>query len=280
MAELEAVVGHYVTVEVDGRSHRIYFEEAGTGTPLICLHTAGADARQWRHLLADKEITDSYRVIAFDLPWHGRSLPPDNWWTIEYRLTVEEYAAITLALVDALDLDRPIVIGCSVGGVATLELAWHHADRLRGAIALEAASKIEGRFLDWSIRPDIDGSEFAASWTYGLMAPQGPEESRREVWWIYAGGGPGVYRGDTWAWSEGFDLRGHEHEVDTRKCPLQILAGEYDYVCTPNAALETASLIEGAVGTKMIGLGHFPMSENYSRFRPYLLDALSAIETG
>jgi pimeloyl-ACP methyl ester carboxylesterase len=86
-----------------------------------------------------------------------------------------------------------------------------------------------------------------------------------------------VYRGDTWAWSEGFDLRGHEAEVDTTKCPLHILAGEYDYVATPAAALETAARIRGAVGVEMQGLGHFPMSENYPRFRPHLLDALAAI---
>jgi hypothetical protein len=33
--------------------HRLYFEEAGYGIPLVCLHMAGADGRQFRHLLAD-----------------------------------------------------------------------------------------------------------------------------------------------------------------------------------------------------------------------------------
>ncbi|MEY9647865.1 hypothetical protein ABIF07_004143 [Bradyrhizobium elkanii] len=50
---IEPMIGRYVHVEIGGELHRIYFEENGTGIPLVCLHTAGSDARQWRHLLAD-----------------------------------------------------------------------------------------------------------------------------------------------------------------------------------------------------------------------------------
>jgi pimeloyl-ACP methyl ester carboxylesterase len=43
---------------------------------LVCLHTAGSDGRQWRHLLADEELAKKFRIIAFDMPWHGKSNPP------------------------------------------------------------------------------------------------------------------------------------------------------------------------------------------------------------
>ncbi|MEC8774077.1 MAG: alpha/beta hydrolase, partial [Pseudomonadota bacterium] len=76
MPEFEAITGRYFTMEVAGKPCRIYVEEAGEGIPLVCLHTAGSDARQYRHLLCDKAITDNYRVIAFDIPWHGKSNPP------------------------------------------------------------------------------------------------------------------------------------------------------------------------------------------------------------
>jgi len=277
VSNTEAVRGGYVHLGAGDDEARVYYEECGEGPALLCLHTAGADSRQWRHLLADEEITSHRRVVAFDLPWHGRSLPPGRWWEREYRLTTGEYARRTLQLAEALELTRPTVVGCSVGGATVLDLAWHHAAEIGGAIAVEAAAKIVGRFSDLSIRPDVNGAEFVASWTYGLMAPQSPEALRREVWWIYAQGGPGVYRGDTWAWSEDWDLRGHEGEVDTARCPLWILCGEYDYVCTPEAALATAEAIPGAEAAVMADLGHFPMSEDYGRFRPYLLKALDDI---
>ena len=57
MAEYEPIVGRYLRLDLDGRAHRLYVEEAGQGIPLVCLHTAGADNRQWRHLLNDAEIT-------------------------------------------------------------------------------------------------------------------------------------------------------------------------------------------------------------------------------
>jgi hypothetical protein len=54
---IEPMVGRYIHVEIDRKMHRIYFEESGAGIPLVCLHTAGSDGRQWRHLLADEELT-------------------------------------------------------------------------------------------------------------------------------------------------------------------------------------------------------------------------------
>ena len=82
-AAIEPIVGRYMSVAVLGEDCRIYFEEAGAGIPLLCLHTAGADSRQFRHLMCDEAVTRDYRVIAFDLPWHGKSYPPAGWQSYE-----------------------------------------------------------------------------------------------------------------------------------------------------------------------------------------------------
>jgi pimeloyl-ACP methyl ester carboxylesterase len=126
--------------------------------------------------------------------------------------------------------------------------------------------------------PDLDGSVVAASWTYGLMAPQSPEAARREVWWTYAQGGPGTYRGDTFFYSVDWDLRGREEKIDTATCPVHLLTGEYDYACTPEESAATAAAIPDAKFTKMRGIGHFPMAENYPRFREHLLPILRELE--
>jgi pimeloyl-ACP methyl ester carboxylesterase len=276
--ELDPITGRYVYVELGGVRNRVYFEEAGEGRPLVCLHTAGADSRQFRHLLCDTEVTSGWRVVTFDMPYHGRSLPPEGWWEKEYLLTTEAYAGTVMAFVRALDLQRPIVIGCSMGGAVVLELARRYASEIGAVIGLEAASKVEGRFTDWQVVPDIDGSEMAASWTYGLMAPQSPETNRREVWWTYAQGGPGIYRGDTYFYGVDWDLRGREAEIDASRCPVYLLTGEYDYACTPEETSATADAILGARSKKMEGIGHFPMAENYPRFREYLLPILEELE--
>src|SRR3954463_15813555 len=121
--DFEPVVGRYLAVPWEGGRLRVFVEEAGEGIPLHCLHTAGADSRQWRHLLNDEEVTRRFRVVAFDLPWHGRTNPPDGWWLKKHRLTTQEYLATIRAVWLALGLERPVVMGCSMGGAIVLKLA-------------------------------------------------------------------------------------------------------------------------------------------------------------
>ena len=45
-----APVGRYIQLELGGAKHRIYFEEAGSGIPVLLQHTAGCHSSQWRHL--------------------------------------------------------------------------------------------------------------------------------------------------------------------------------------------------------------------------------------
>src|SRR5256885_16826022 len=152
--KLDPMVGRYLRTDIEGVAHRLYFEEAGQGIPLVCLHTAGADNRQYRHLLADADITKRFRVLAFDMPWHGKSTPPDGWERGEYRLTTQSYTAAVRAFCRALELERPVVMGCSIGGRIVLNLAIWHAREFRALIALEAADfQQPGYDTAWPHRP-------------------------------------------------------------------------------------------------------------------------------
>ena len=278
-ARIEPITGRYVNLELGGRPHRVYFEEAGSGIPLVCLHTAGADGRQYRHLMTDRAITDRFRVMAFDMPRHGKSFPPAGWRDEEYRLTTEAYSEMVLTFCEGLGLDRPVVMGCSIGGRMALHLAIHHAERFRAIIGLEAADfQPRGWYdLDWLHQPDIHGGEACAAIVSGLVGPQSPDEYRWETLWQYMQGGPGVFRGDLWFYRVDGDLRGETHRIDLRKCPLHLLTGEYDFSCTPEDSRRTAAGIPGATVTVMKGLGHFPMSEHPEQFRRYLLPVLDEI---
>jgi pimeloyl-ACP methyl ester carboxylesterase len=276
---VEDVVGRYVRLTSGGREQRIYFEEAGTGPVLLALHTAGADGRQFRHLLADPEVTARHRVVAFDLPWHGRSLPPEGWWTEEYLLTTDAYVGYVQDFCDALGLDRPVVLGCSMAGSLVIELARRSPERWSGVIGLSGALKVQGRFQDWPLAPDVNAQQVVPSWTASLMSPHSPEVSRREVWWIYSQGGPGIYRGDTYFYSQDLDLRDAAHTIDTARCPVHLLTGEYDHACTPDDTAAAIAAIPGARGGTMPGIGHFPMAENYPLFRTHLLPVLEELRT-
>ncbi len=94
---------------------------------------------------------------------------------------------------------------------------------------------------------------------------------------LYAEGGPGVFRGDLYFYRAEGDLRGKVDAIDTRRCPLYLLTGEYDFSCTPDDTRRTAAAIKGARVTVMKGIGHFPMSEHPAQFRTYLLPVLDEI---
>jgi pimeloyl-ACP methyl ester carboxylesterase len=278
-ARMEPIVGRYVSFDIDGKTHRVYFEEAGSGIPLVCLHTAGADGRQYRHMLCDDAITSRYRVLAFDMPWHGKSYPPVGWEETEYRLSTRLYAETVLAFCDALELDRPVLIGCSIGGRIVLELANRHASRFRALIGVESADYQEPWYdTAWLHRGDVHGGEVCAALVSGLMAPQSPAQYRHETLWQYMQGGPGVFKGDLYFYRVDADLRGSLDGIDTNKCPLYLLTGEYDFSCSPEDTLRTAASIPGARVTIMREVGHFPMSENPEQFRGYLLPVLDEIE--
>lgn len=277
MAEFEPIIGRYIPVGIDGADHRVFVEEAGHGTPLLCLHTAGADSRQYRHLMNDAEVLDRFRVVAFDMPFHGRSTPPDGWWLKKYRLTTKSYLEIIRAVWRTLALERPVVLGCSMGGAIVLKVAAEFQDELTGIVGLESSAYAPGRYNEFLHHPAIHGGELSASYTYGLNSPYSPEACRRENWWYYSQGGPGVYQGDVHFYSNDWDGREDIKRIDTNRCKVALLTGEYDYSCTPEMTEKVAAALPGSRLTIMKGMGHFPMIENYPDFRPYLLAALEHV---
>ena len=276
---VEPIVGRYIRLTFEGRPHRIYFEEAGQGIPLVCLHTAGADGRQYRHLMNDAAITAHYRVIAFDMPWHGKSLPPPGWQHEEYRLTTRGYTDLILTVCRALGLERPVVLGCSIGGKIVLNLALEHPDEFSALIGVESADYQPPWYDDttWLHRPDVHGGEIAGAMMSGLIAPQSPQETRGDTLWGYMQGGPGVFKGDLYFYRVDGDMRDRVSRIDTTRCPLYLLTGEYDFSCQPDDTLRTAAKIPGARVTIMKEIGHFPMSENPAQFRRYVLPVLDEI---
>ena len=277
---IEPITGRYAQMRLDGRAHRIYFEEAGQGIPLLCLHTAGSDGRQYRAVLNDGRITKDYRVIAFDMPWHGKSSPPEGWQREDYRLTIDAYTSMIMTIARELALDRPVVMGCSIGGRVVLNLALKHARELRALIGLQSAAYVE-RYYDagWMDHAEVHGGRACGGLAYGLMSPVSPEEHKWETVWHYMQGGPGVFTGDLhfYQGAEG-DIRERIGAIDTKLCPLYMLTGEYDYSASPRDTQAAAERIKGAKVTIMKGLGHFPMSENPAAFLSYLRPVLDEIK--
>lgn len=276
----DAPVGRYVHLELDGLDHRVYFEEAGQGIPVLLQHTAGCHGSQWRHLLEDPRVTSRFRLIAYDLPYHGKSLPPTgkDWWAQRYALRGDFLRSVPLKLSAALGLERPAFVGCSVGGLLALDLAHRHADAFRAVVAVEGALNIPGELKDFGDlwHPQIS-NDYKARAMEGLMSPTSPLPFVKETSYVYASGWPQSFIGDLNYYVEDYDLREQAGEIDTAQVGVHILSGEYDHSGTSELGKAAHEAIAGSTWKEMKDVGHFPMSENPEAFLSYLMPVLDAI---
>lgn len=120
------------TAVVDGVKLR-YVDTGGEGVPLLLCSGIGGSLELWSRQL--EALADSHRLIAWDYPGHGLSdmgrqpYDPDS------------YAACALGLLDALGLERVIVVGNSLGGTIALRLSGLAPDRIAG-LALVAPAML------------------------------------------------------------------------------------------------------------------------------------------
>ncbi|HEY6665410.1 MAG TPA: alpha/beta fold hydrolase, partial [Propionibacteriaceae bacterium] len=93
------------------------YDRIGSGEPLVLLHALGLSRRTWDPVIP--ALSEHFEVIAVDLPGFGDSepMPPEN------EPTPAALAVAVVALLDDLGLSNPHLVGNSLGGWVTLELA-------------------------------------------------------------------------------------------------------------------------------------------------------------
>lgn len=280
--QFDTAVGRYAYLRIDGVQYRVYYEEAGRGIPLLLQHMAGADGQQWRHLLEDPYLQQRFRMIAVDLPYHGKSLPPIGirWWEQEYRLTRAFLMDTLIGLSHALDLDRPVYMGCAIGGHLAPDLAFYHPERFRAVIGINAGLVTplphDDVMSESFCHPKING-DWKAAFMFSQMSPQSPEPYCRETCWIFSQSAPPVIKGDMFYYSVDHNLTGLASGIDTSKVDVYLLTGEYDLLSNDAGTLELARQIPGAKFQILPGMGHFGFSENPGGFRQFLVPVLDEI---
>ena len=107
----------------------LYFETAGSGHPIVLINSWGTTLRVWDQVIAD--LSADHHVVAYDWRGCGRS-ERTSWGN-----TIAQNASDLLALVDYLTLDRPVLVGSSVGSLFACQAARAAGDRIGGVVVLD-----------------------------------------------------------------------------------------------------------------------------------------------
>lgn len=232
------------TVRLGG--DEIFYADRGRGAPVLFVHGAGGNHRNWLHQVQN---LPAGRRIAVDLPGHGRSQGPG-------RSSIVGYAEFALNFADALQLDRFVIAGHSMGGAVALQLALDHGPRLRSLVLVDTGARLRvlPRFLA-GIRDAVASAiRMWAEWSFSDRADKSLiREAIRDLSAV----DPRVFHQDLVA-CDSFDVMERLSEI---QLPTLVLCGTEDRLTPPKYARHLRDHITGAQLALIEGAGHMVMYE-------------------
>lgn len=239
--------------EIKAGGFRIWFERKGTGPPLVLLHGALGDSRDWRRQLDG--LCDDFTVVAWDAPGCGRSSDPPE----TYRLP--DYADTLMAFIQEIGLMRPHVLGLSFGSGLALEFYRRYAKVPRKLVLASAYAGWAG-----SLPPEV----VAARLEMALADAERPPGQVVDAWMpsMFSGSAPAGLINETAAVMSEFHPAGLRAmarsfaEADLRDVlplidiPTLLLYGEYDQRSPLHVARELHSMIPASTLVVIPGAGH------------------------
>ncbi len=259
----------------------LWFEERGTGCPLVLLHGWCMSSAVWEGQLTG--LSGGFRVIAPDLPGHGRSGPPRDGFTMEG--CVEGL----VGLFQQLDLHEAVLCGWSLGSMIAIRALPLLRGRVAGLVLVGgtprftrgddypyglSANEVEGmaRKVERNLRRALNGFT-------GRMFAEGEctdEQTAALVRGIQEAvplpeTGTALQALQTLA---GADLRG---ELSSIHLPVLVINGDRDLICLPQASDYLAGAIRGARQMVFAGCGHAPFLTDPARFNRCLEEFMGEV---
>lgn len=265
---------------------RLYYEEAGAGTPLVFVHEFGGDHRSWEPQL--RHFARRYRCVAFA----ARGFPPSDVPDDPARYGQHRAADDVAAVIDGLGGGPAHVVGNSMGGFATLHLGLRHPGKARSLTAAGcgygAHPDDTERFRAESQRIaaafESEGSEVVAQW-YGVgparvqleaKDPRGHAEHVRVLSEHHPTGAALTMRNVQAVRPSLYDLRAELAALDL---PVLVIAGDED-----EAVLETDLMLKRTIPRAGLAVlpraGHLTNLEEPALFNALVEDFLARVDAG
>jgi pimeloyl-ACP methyl ester carboxylesterase len=237
-------------------------ESHGSGTPdVLLVHAGVTDQRSWHHVI---DRLPDQRCLTYDARGFGQTTyePEDGWSSVDDAV----------AVLDAYEVESAVVIGCSMGGRTSIDLALTHPERMRALVLIgpavsgapEPTYEPEVLALDdeWEAAEERDDQEAvnrleARVWLDGPTAPEGRVQGAARELFLDMNGQAlaateaGERHEDAAAW----DRLG---EIGV---PTLVLIGEHDLRYIKENCAQLADSIPGARLVELPGVAHVPHLE-------------------
>lgn len=264
---------HQSCAEVNGA--RLYYEEAGTGEPLVLVHGFSLDTRMWEGQF--DAFAGRYWVIRYDLRGFGRSAVPAG----EPYRHVDDLSS----LLDYLNVERAHLVGLSLGGGVVVDFALTYPAAVRSLIPVDAAL---GGYR-WSAEWD---ASIAPVWKRGRA---GDIAGARELWLKHALFAPALERPEVgsrlsqmiseysgWHWVNRDPERSPQPPAIQRlgqiRLPTLVILGAHDLPDFHRIADLLQSQIPKARKAVLPGVGHLSNMEAPGRFNEIVLSFLAELQ--
>lgn len=239
-------MGDMPTISLDNT--RLHYEDhrpEQTDRTVLLIHGAGGSRLAWPESI--RRLAGA-RVVALDLPGHGRSAPPG-------RRTVAHYAQVVEAFVVALGLPTLVLAGHSMGSAIALTVAHRRAVSIEGLILLGVSARmpVSETLLRGSLASLDEVAGFVAEHGLADSLPEVQEFVRREI--IQTGGT--TLFGDYLACNR-YDLRPVVGEIDK---PALLIAGRHDSMVPLRFSESLAAGLPNADLRVLDRAGHFMIVE-------------------
>ncbi|MFD7136455.1 alpha/beta fold hydrolase [Streptomyces sp. NPDC059894] len=241
-----------------------YYESAGTGRPVLCLHSGGADSREYRHLLPFL-ASIGFCGIALDMPGHGKSYPDLE--TLAPLDSADAWIDFLAAFSDVLGLDRPVLVGCAMSGSLILRFAALRPDAVSAVVSTNGNADYKDAlgadFLDVMNHPQVNVADYLEAGSFSLLGRRLPTANLNECLWHNARNlTPEVMHADLAIYNE--------HDItallDRITAPVLHLHGASDPSVNEANAAAIRKGIRDLVMVELPGVGHIPMLEDPERF--------------
>ncbi|MCX7855395.1 MAG: alpha/beta hydrolase [Anaerolineae bacterium] len=258
-------------MEVNGIT--VHYKMAGSGRPaFLLLHGFAASTFSWREVIGP--MSEWGTVVAFDRPGFGlteRPMPGE--WTGRSPYSPEAQADLTVGLMDALGIERAVLVGNSAGGTTALLTALTYPERVEALVLVDAAIYVGGGAPGW-VRPLLNtpqmrhlGPLLARSirnWgmDFGRSAWHDPTKLTPEIWEGYTR----PLRAENWdraLWE--VTRASHPLRLEKRlgeiQVPVLVVTGDDDRIVPTEQSIRLAGEIPGAQLAVIPECGHVPQEE-------------------